>query len=146
MPGSMRMVKPMVRNAEGKGCASYGGVTNAIDCYWNGLASVFLLVFMRNPFAVFGAIWTVIVDALNRHAIGFFSHIFEKIREFVPSVANKYSASAVSLKVFSTTPVASPHHVVPAGKGGALFVAYSMPVNGRPWLSFHGPHYSWFLN
>lgn len=65
--------------------------------------SILRLLFIRRPPAIFGRIWTIVVNSIQRFSIWAISHVFvELFKGLNPTITNSYSSSSVSVIVFAS--------------------------------------------
>jgi hypothetical protein len=94
---------------------------NAINFYLDVAGSVVGLFFSSGPSAIFFAIPKVIINPLQSHAVWTRTHVINKALEVMPTVAQGYAASSVSVKKPAFGVQASGFHVHPYSIGfGAI--------------------------
>lgn len=96
----------------------------AVECYAARVLTVVVLLFHARPPAVLRRVANVVVDSFKRHLRRGIAHVLVERARVVPSVANRDSATAISMKTRAVRVVTSPHHpapdAVPARPGAAV--------------------------
>lgn len=93
------------------------------------MTTIVRLLFCRSPAAVFGRVWTIVVNAVDgmmgrwAHA-----HVGNEIRETFPSITNRYAASAISFVRTVCGYAASATHCFPNFVFGCVGFAVCKPV------------------
>lgn len=85
----------------------------AIKCYQSHGTPIDRLLFAGRPFAIVGRVIAVIVLSIYSHAFGAFPHVGQEQLEGLPSLANRYSPSAVIGEVRQCGITASRSHPLP---------------------------------
>ena len=80
---------------------------------WVASRSIVYLFLRGRPAAIVGFVIAVVVDAVESHANRPFTHVFKERLKVQPSVANRDSASAVSLETSVVCVRAPPLHASP---------------------------------
>lgn len=71
------------------------------------------LFFARSPLAVFSKVAKVVVSAFNGETVRSFSHVLKKVFKLHPAVTDSYPATAIPLKTWVVSVVASRFYVRP---------------------------------
>lgn len=76
-------------------------------------SSVILLFLASSPFAILFRVPSFVINSLYSHIGRAFTHIFEKVREFKPSITNNYASSPIIRVAFMVPVVTTLFHVGP---------------------------------
>jgi len=92
-------------------------------------STICALLLLRRPAAISGLVVTVSVDAIEGHALRALTHVFEKVRELLPPLADRDASPAV-IGISRDIRVAnSSEHGCPAPIGGRLPAKRSMSMS-----------------
>jgi len=101
-----------------------GYMLNTVDDDFDGPPRVLGLLGAGGPLAVFGAVWSVIINAVQGRPLWPVAHIGNEPPEVSPLLADGNAARAISVIVVGLRRLASPAHLAPSDVQGVILFSH----------------------